>query len=176
MIMRQSSSYLLGALLIVAPALAMAQQPNSGDAAGKPQTIQTAETGWQAICRSTPQDRSKMTCSVMHETYSSQDRVRLTSVEIVKTDKGRTMLVSVPQGVNLKEGIDFSIDGTKQSRLTYNYCMNNNCFSTLELTDAHINSLKKSKAMDIVFFDLQGSKIKTEIFMTGFTQAMAKSD
>ena len=167
------ASMLSGAVLALGATTAFAQQADSGT---KTQNIQTAETGWQVVCRSTTQDRTKLGCAVMHETYSAQDRVRLTSVEIMKGDKGRVMLVSVPQGVSLKDGIDFSIDGTKQSRLAYSYCMNNNCFSTLDLTDAHIAGLKKSKTMDLVFFDLQGSKIKTEVTMTGFAQAFAKAD
>ena len=174
--LNKAISYLFGGLLAVSSAMTYAQQFSPSEGTSKSQPIQTTETGWQVICRATTQDRTKLGCSVVHETYSSQDRVRLTSVEILKSDKGKLMIVSVPQGVSLNEGIEFSIDGIKQSRINYSYCMNNNCFSTLELTDTHIANLKKGKTMEIAFFDLQGSKIKTEIFLTGFLQAIVKSE
>ena len=102
--------------------------------------------------------------------------MRLTSVEIVKADKNRTMIVSVPQGVSLKEGIDFSIDGAKQSVLNYSHCMSNSCFATFDLSDAIINLLKKGKILELSFQDLQGSKIKTDIPLTGFVPSLAKAD
>jgi invasion protein IalB len=155
---------------------ASAQQSVQGEGASKTQSIQTAETGWQVVCRASNQDRTKMGCSVIHETYSAQDRSRLTSVEIIKNDKSRTMIVSVPQGVSLKDGIEFGIDGAKQSLLAYSYCMSNSCFATFELSDSVLNTLKKSKALELTFLDLQASKIKTDIPMSGFVQALAKAD
>jgi invasion protein IalB len=153
-----------------------AQQANVGEGASKTQNIQTAETGWQVVCRAVSQDRTKLGCSLIHETYSAQDRVRLTSVELVKAEKTRTMIISVPQGVSLKEGIEFGIDGTKQSVLAYSHCINNSCFATTDLSDAAINNLKKGKAMELSFLDLQGSKIKTDIPLTGFAQSLGKAD
>lgn len=155
---------------------ASAQQSVQGEGASKTQTIQTAETGWQVVCRGFNQDRTKMGCSIIHETYSAQDRSRLTSVEIVKNDKSRTMIISVPQGVSLKDGIELSIDGVKQGLLPYSYCVSNSCFATFELSDAVVNNLKKSKTMELTFLDLQASKIKTDIPMSGFLQAVAKAD
>ncbi|NDB68408.1 MAG: hypothetical protein EB015_10480, partial [Methylocystaceae bacterium] len=155
---------------------AAAQQPSIGDGASKTQNIQTAETGWQVVCRAVSQDRMKLGCSLIHETYSAQDRVRLVSIEIVKAEKNRTLIVSVPQGVSLKEGIEFGVDGAKQSVLAYSHCINNSCIATFEMTDAIVNNLKKGKQVDMAFQDLQGSKIKTDIPLSGFVQSLAKAD
>jgi invasion protein IalB len=54
--------------------------------------------------------------------------------------------------------------------------MSNSCFATFELSDSVTNSLKKSKTMELSFLDLQASKIKTDIPMSGFVQALAKAD
>ena len=124
---------LLGVMIASGFGAAFAQQSSVGEGASKTQNIQTAETGWQVVCRADNLDRTKLGCSIVHETYSAQDRVRLTSVEIVKAEKNRTLIVSVPQGVSLKEGVEFTIDGAKQSVLAYSYCANNSCFATFEL-------------------------------------------
>jgi invasion protein IalB len=144
--------------------------------ASKTQSIQMTETGWQVICRALGQDRSKLGCSLLHETYSQQDRVRVMAVELAKADKSRSMIVTVPQGVSLKDGVEFAIDGAKQAQLAYTHCVNNGCFAMLELTDATLNTLKKGKILEMSFLDLQGSKLKTDIPLSGFAQALAKSD
>ena len=174
--MKMLLSALTGLFVFLGIATASAQQSGTGEGASKTQNIQTAETGWQVVCRAANQERTKLGCSLIHETYSAQDRVRLTSVEIIKAEKNRTMIVSVPQGVSLKEGIEFGIDGAKQNVLPYSHCANNTCFATLELTDAAVNGLKKGKALGLSFLDLQGSKIKTDIPLSGFVQSLAKAD
>jgi len=174
--MKQNLTLFICAFFLAGLSTASAQQSAQGEGASKTQSIQTAETGWQVVCRAANQDRSKLGCAVIHETYSAQDRARLTSVEIVKNDKNRTMIVSVPQGVSLKDGIELGIDGTKQGVLSYSHCISNSCFATFELTDAVVNMLKKSKSLELTFLDLQASKIKTDIPMSGFVQALGKAD
>lgn len=174
--MKISLSALTGLFVFFGIVSASAQVGTVGEGASKTQNIQTAETGWQVVCRAANQDRSKLGCSLIHETYSAQDRVRIASVEIIKAEKTRTMVVSVPQGVSLKEGIEFTIDNGKQSTLAYSHCMNNSCIATFELSDGIVNNLKKAKSMELSFQDLQGSKIKTDIPLSGFVQSMAKAD
>ena len=134
------------------------------------------ETGWQVICRATGQDRAKLGCSLLHETYSQQDRTRVMAIEIVKGDKGRSLIVTVPQGVSLKDGIEFGVDGAKQAQLAYSHCANNSCFAILDLTDAMLTALKKGKVLEMSFQDLQATKIKTDIPLSGFPVALAKAD
>ena len=144
--------------------------------ASKTQSIQMTETGWHVICRAAGQDRAKLGCSLLHETYSQQDRVRVLAVEIVKGDKGRSMIATVPQGVSLKDGIEFGVDGAKQAQLSYSHCVNNNCFAILDLTDAALAVLKKGKVLEMSFQDLQASKIKTDVPLSGFNVALSKAD
>jgi invasion protein IalB len=173
--MRSISHYLryfgLFSLLILA-----SNQDLGAQNASKTQSIQMTETGWQVICRSLGQDRTKLGCSLLHESYSQQDRTRMMAVEIVKGDKNRSMIVTVPQGVSLKDGIEFGIDAAKQAQLPYTHCANNSCFAVLEMSEAVVNTLKKGKLLELSFQDLQGSKLKTDIPLSGFTQAQAKAD
>lgn len=166
----------LFAFLVLAPINGALAQAANNDGTSRTQSIQTAETGWQVICRATAQDRSKLGCSMIYETYSANDRIRLSSVEVVKTEKSRVMILSTPVGVSLKEGIEVQVDGVKLSQATYSHCQNNGCFGSLDLTDAITNTLRKGKSMSLTFADLQGSKIRSEISLQGFVSAWIKSD
>ena len=159
---------------VVSPAFS--QSASTGEGASKTQNIQTAETGWQVVCRFATQDRNKLSCSMVFETYSANDRVRIASVEIVKGDKNRIMILSAPIGVSLKEGILVELDGGKFGQLSYSHCQNNGCFASLDLTDAMVANLKKAKTLSLTFQDLQASKIKSDISLVGFGMAFEKSD
>jgi invasion protein IalB len=151
-------------------------QSAPAEGASKTQNIQTAETGWQVVCRFATQDRAKLTCSMVYETYSANDRVRIASVELAKAEKNRVMIVSAPIGVSLKEGILVELDNAKFGQLPYSHCQNNGCFASLDITDAMVTSLKKAKILSLTFLDLQGSKIKSDISLVGFGAAFDKSD
>lgn len=157
-----------------APSAVLAQQ----NTANTPQTqnIETGDTGWQVICRNTTQDRTKMICSVLQETFSVKDRVKLISIEFVKTDKGQAIVVSVPQGVNLRTGIDMSIDGANKFNVAYSHCLNTQCIATADLSAAQIAGLKKGKQIEIGFADIQGSHVNSQIKLDGFVQAINKAD
>lgn len=144
--------------------------------ASKTQNIQTANTGWQVVCRPQPNDRTKLGCAVLSETFSTNERVRIAAVELAKGDKGRVMIVSVPAGVNLKEAIEFGVDAAKPTAIPYSHCMGNFCFATLEMPAATLDAMKKAKAISFAFVDIQGSKVKAEIQLEGFAAALAKSE
>ena len=173
--MKIFSHFSLTFLLFLGAFLA-SHQDVVAQSASKTQSIQMTETGWQVMCRASGQDRSKLGCSLLHETYSQQDRGRVMAIEIVKGDKGRSMIVTVPQGVSLKDGIEFSVDGTKQAQLAYSHCANNSCFAILDLTEAMVTNLKKGKVLEMTFQDLQASKIKNDIPLIGFPVALTKAE
>jgi invasion protein IalB len=168
--MLKSLSSLFALCLLCAPAFA--QQSS----APQTQNIETGDTGWQVICRNTTQDRTKMNCSVLQETFSVKDRVKLISIEFVRTDKGAAVVVSVPQGVNLKTGIEMAVDNANKITLAYSHCLNNVCIATGDLTSAQTMTLKKGKQIDISFADIQGAKVNTQTKLDGFVQAMGKAD
>jgi invasion protein IalB len=117
-----------------------------------------------------------MNCSVLQETFSVKDRVKLISIEFVRTDKGAAVVVSVPQGVNLKTGIEMAVDNANKITLAYSHCLNNVCIATGDLTSAQTMTLKKGKQIDISFADIQGAKVNTQTKLDGFVQAMGKAD
>lgn len=160
----------------IATTLSGAAFAQSNDGSSKTQNIQTANTGWQVICRPMGNDRAKLNCAVLTETFSANERLRIAAVELVKGDKGRVMIVSVPVGVNLKEAIEFGIDAAKPTALPYSHCVQNSCFATLDVPAATLDAMKKAKAISFAFTDMQGAKVKAEIQLDGFNAALAKSE
>jgi invasion protein IalB len=173
--MTLNARLLLAGLLLAPINAAIAQTANS-DGASRTQSIQTAETGWQVICRPHQADRSKLDCSIVYETFTTNDRVRVTAVEIVKGEKGRTVIVSVPVGVNLKDGLELMIDGANRQALTYASCQSNGCFATFDMDAKLIDTIRKGKNLSVGFSDGQGSKVKVDISLVGFNAAFLKSD
>ena len=145
-------------------------------AAGNQQSIQTADTGWQTICRPSAKDRAKQDCSVFHETFTANDRLRIVSIEIAKGEKGRVLAVSVPTGVSLKDGVEITIDGANKQQASFTNCQNNGCIASLDLADKTLDAIKKGKSISIGFSDAAGSKIKTDTALIGFTAAVTRAE
>lgn len=173
--MKFPASTLLALCLMAASGSAMAQQPVS-EGASRSQNIQTAESGWQVICRPQQPERTKLDCSVIFETYTTNDRVRVASVELIRGDKGRTLIIAVPPGVSLKEGIEWMVDGGNRQILNFASCQTNGCFATLDLDAKGLDLLRKAKSVSTGFSDLQGSRVKVDISLAGFALALAKAE
>jgi invasion protein IalB len=88
---------------------------------------------------------SKMSCSVVQETFSVNNRAKLLSVEFLKTDKGEAAVILVPQGVNLKAGVDVAVDGSAKMNFAYSHCLNNQCLATADMSAAQLSAFKKAK-------------------------------
>ncbi len=165
----------LALVLSLLPVVAQAQAPApAGD--GKSQNIQTADTGWQTICRPNAKDRAKQDCSVVHETFTTNDRLRIAAIEIVKAEKGRVMVLSAPMGVSLKDGIEISVDGANKQQASFTGCQNNGCFASIEIADKTLDVIKKGKALSVGFSDAQGNKVKADIALLGFTAAITRAE
>jgi hypothetical protein len=86
------------------------------------------------------------------------------------------VIVSVPVGVNLKDGLELMIDGANRQALTYASCQSNGCFATFDMDAKLIDTIRKGKNLSVGFSDGQGSKVKVDISLVGFNAAFLKSD
>jgi invasion protein IalB len=159
--------------LTVLPIAAQAQAPAADS---KNQSIQTAESGWQTICRPSAKDRAKQDCSVIYETFVANDRLRIAAVEFARGEKSRVLNVSVPMGVALKEGIEITIDGANKMQSAYTSCLNNGCIVSMDLADKTLDIIKKGKILSVSFSDANGNKVKADMSLVGFTAAINRAD
>ena len=141
-----------------------------------PQSIQTQTTGWRVMCAMATPELDRMNCALAHETFSANQQVRLSSVEIVKGAKGRVMILTTPIGVDLTEGIEIATANLATKKVNYIGCQGATCFGTIDVTDAMIAAFKRDKTLNISFSDLQGSKLKAEVSLQGFGLALARAE
>jgi invasion protein IalB len=174
---RQGSRIALVTLVLaanVASGPVGAQQAPTTNPASTTQNIKTVDSGWQVICRPNQPDRTKLICTALFETQTAAEHVRISAIEIGKTDKGYVAAVTTPLGMNLKSGIELQLDGSKFAQAAYSSCLNTGCVAEVPLTDAMYASLQKGKSLSLSFSDLQGSTLKSEAALTGLPAALAK--
>jgi len=169
-------------LVIFAPVMTQAQtapaaQPAAAPAPAPaaPVAVATNETGWQVLCRPQDASRTKLACNVFQEIVVARDRTRVLAVEIARPDKGLILTALTPVNVSLKDGVSLTISGDKLVAPFVN-CHANGCVARFEIVPKTLDRLKTAKSAVFEFNDLQGSKVRSELSMTGFMLAMNKLD
>ncbi len=156
-------------LLFAVPVMAQ-----SGDGPAQ-QAVQTIDTGWQVICRPQTADRAKLACSMLYEIASAKDRTRILSIEIVKQEKLRKLVVAAPLGVSLKDGVEL-VAGAEKVKLAFSGCQTNGCIASSDLPQKTLDAFKTAKAVSFEFIDATGLKFRSEVSLVGFAPAFAKSE
>jgi len=160
--------------LAVSPS-AMAQAQPAPAAPGAPVAVATNDTGWQVLCRPQDASRTKLACSVFQEIVVVRDRSRVLAVEIARPDKVLVLTALTPVSVSLKDGVSLTASGDRVVAPFVN-CQANGCVARFDIAPKTLDRLKTAKSIVFEFTDIQGSKVRSELSMTGFVLAMNKLD
>ena len=163
------------ALSLSVSAGAMAQAQTAPAAPTAPVAVATNDTGWQVLCRPQDASRTKLACNVFQEIVVARDRTRVLAVEIARPDKVLILTALTPVNVNLKDGVSLTVTGDKLVAPFVN-CQANGCVARFEIVAKTLDRLKTAKSAVFEFTDIQGSKVRSELSMTGFVLAMNKLD
>lgn len=163
------------ALSLAVSAGAMAQAQTAPAAPTAPVAVATNDTGWQVLCRPQDASRTKLACNVFQEIVVARDRTRVLAVEIARPDKVLILTALTPVNVNLKDGVSLTVTGDKLVAPFVN-CQANGCVARFEMVAKTLDRLKTAKSAVFEFTDIQGSKVRSELSMTGFVIAMNKLD
>ncbi len=163
------------ALSLAVSAGAMAQAQTAPAAPTAPVAVATNDTGWQVLCRPQDASRTKLACNVFQEIVVARDRTRVLAVEIARPDKVLILTALTPVNVNLKDGVSLTVTGDKLVAPFVN-CQANGCVARFEIVAKTLDRLKTAKSAVFEFTDIQGSKVRSELSMTGFVIAMNKLD
>jgi invasion protein IalB len=144
-------------------------------AAPTPVALATNDTGWQVLCR--PQDaaRTKLACTMFQEIVVARDRSRVLGVELTRPDKVLLLTAMTPVNVSLKDGVTLNANGEKLAA-PFLSCQATGCIARFEIAPKILDRLKAAKNVAFEFFDVQGSKVHSELSMTGFGLALNKLD
>jgi len=149
-------------------------QQNSGSI--QSQSFKIAETGWKNICQIVEIEKPRVDCSIVHETFSVEEKIRMLGIEISRKDKSRSLILSTPIGVSLSEGIEISFDGQNNSKIIIAGCQATGCFGLVDLSDNLYSNFKKYKIFTVKYNDLNGSGIKIDISLNNFSLISSRSD
>lgn len=165
------------------PPIPPTQTPNnltsttqSSGGASQSQSLKIADTGWRSICQIVEMEKTRVDCSIVYETFSIEDKLRMLGVEISRKDKSRSLILSTPIGVSLSDGIEISFDGQNNSRIGISGCQPTGCFGMVDLSDNLYTNFKKYKLLNVKYNDLNGNGIKIDISLNNFALISSRSD
>ncbi|MDN5248788.1 invasion associated locus B family protein [Bartonella sp. TP] len=122
---------------------------------------------WARVCRD--QDGSKV-CNTISDVVTDYGQP-LTIVNLVETQKDKKMLITVPTGRHIPEGVSIQIGKGEVKKLDYSFCLGAICIAEGVLNDDIINSMKSGDKLRIISVNYQGSSNPIDVPLKGFSAA-----
>ena len=127
------------------------------------------ESPWIKICNTDPQ-ASKEVCLITQELRTPQGQFLASfAIREIEGQGDRLVLVSVPVGMLLQQGVVLQVDGADPVRATYQICFPNACYAELRVQGDYITKLKRGRVLRIVALNQQAQQVPFEMTLIGFT-------
>lgn len=151
-------------LLVLAPGLALAL-PENGQ----------KFKDWTARCEINPNDPADKQCVVFQTVFETNQQKNIMNVVVAfppNQDLGRIVVI-LPLGIDLRSGIEFSVDEEQPTRHPFFLCLSDGCQSHIPLEADRLAAFKKGIKGTIVFRALPTLKnVRIPISFAGFTAAV----
>lgn len=121
--------------------------------------------GWAKVCRD--QDGSKV-CNTISDVVTDYGQP-LTIVNLVETQKDKKMLITVPTGRHIPEGVSIQIGKGEVKKLDYSFCLGAICLAEGVLNDDIINSMKNGDKLKLISVNYQGTSNPIDVPLKGFS-------
>lgn len=156
--------------MVSAAPVALAQQ-----AASPPESEAAVSPKWAVQCTNPGQE---LVCQAIQTVYLRKTGQRLISVSIKRTDPtgSATMLLQLPHGLYLPNGVQVKIDSGDAASLAIQTCDLKGCYVGTTRSPAQITAMKKGRVLAVTFQNLKKQPITIQVPLTGFTAAYAKLD
>lgn len=150
-----------------APAKEAPKDPKAAAAAPSP------EIPWVVNCASVT---GQMACEAVQSlTIEKTGQLLLAvSIRVPQGSKTAAMMLHLPHGIFLPDGIALSIDGAAGQRQPVQMCDQKGCYVGLPLDEAFLKGLQTGKTLAITFKSLEKKDIMVPITLGGFKEAYAK--
>ncbi|MCP4328133.1 MAG: invasion associated locus B family protein [Alphaproteobacteria bacterium] len=128
---------------------------------------------WAKACEEIPQGGRK--CFVF-QNVTTQDGTRpIVTLTVLKVPEAARpiLLLTVPLGVFLPQGLGMSIDGNEPLRIPLQICSPNGCQSQFEFPDKLLGAFKAGNNGTVKMFDPGGKEVNVPFSLKGFTKALA---
>lgn len=141
--------------LAVALSLPAAAQPQPGQTHGD----------WTVACQPVPEGQ----LCFIEQVVSNESNGIYTAVAVARTPEENQILVRVPLGVILTEGLGLQVDEGEPAGLPYQQCTPQGCQVVAPLSDDGVARLKGGKTLNVMFIVPSGEVATAPISLRGFT-------
>ena len=165
-------------LLAAGTAIAQETQSDQSGAADLPigevvvEPVTTEYDDWIKICY--PTDEGGENCALLQVVLNNQNspiaRLELTRIAN-DPERAAGVIISLPLGVMLQDGILIQVDSALPRRYQYSVCDNGGCYSRFALTRREVDRMKAGNAMTMTIFGYQNpdAPIDLKVSLIGFT-------
>ncbi len=146
--------------------------PATAQNAAQPNTA----ANWRSEC-STSGRNDPLSCRVEQVIIVQETRQQLARVSIQTTagDEGLgSVLLHVPLGLSIVEGLNLRVDQTKAISIPIQTCDAAGCYGGYALDDTLLASMQSGGTMALTFLNLQKKPITANFTLSGFSAAYAK--
>ncbi len=172
------------ATLSALPTAAGAQQQGPGLAPGTPPPQQRLEpTGetfgrWQLICAvADDQAAAEPGACFISQRFlepNSQQPILIVTIGQFRANPQHSMLVAMPLGIPLANGIRVSVDGREISTQSFEVCRRDGCRAYMPLSDTLVNAFRAGNEATVTVQSSTGGAINVPFSLQGFTAGYAK--
>jgi invasion protein IalB len=168
----------LGAICLPLPTQAQDQKAaktatKTPDKSAKAAEPRAALIPWQVNCASVA---NNMACEAQ-QTLTIQKTGQLllkVSIRMPKNSKMGAMMLHLPHGLFLPDGVTLTVDGKSPKKEAVQTCDPKGCYVGLPLDAELLKQLQSGKTFSIAFKNLQKQDIKVPVSLSGFKEAYSK--
>lgn len=172
------AAFIMGTMVLCAAASAQEKAKASGTTpADKPAAAQASPEApsvpWLVNCASTG---SQVTCEASQRLVVQKTGQLLLGVTVHIPPEAKTgaMMLHLPHGLFLPDGVTLDVDGKSAKKHDVQTCDHNGCYAGLQIEDSYLKTLQSGKALTVAFRNLQKEDVRVPISLSGFKEAYAK--
>lgn len=138
---------------------------------GRDEVTITGFKDWRVIC---PPAKQKETKCVLNMDVSREGGETLLRFSITETDTNPNLMMTVPHGVLLDQGVGLSITGVDMKVRPYETCDAVGCLANLQLDEQTLNAMKANQKAQIVVVPGNGKPVAVPFSLNGFGDGYAE--
>ena len=135
------------------------------------QAQQSTPQGWFKTCR---ENDGTQLCTTQQVRTASTGQL-VTAIALIQISGKQTaelIQVSVPSGRQIPPGIGMSIDGGKETKIPYFFCLQDRSVAEIRLTKELIASMKKGGELTLTSVNFRRQPNPVKMTLNGFTAAI----
>jgi invasion protein IalB len=139
-----------------------------------PEKVNNTMPAWTVGCFSASR-AAAADCKIEQRLFIKETgrALSIATIDIPGATRKPVLLLHLPNGLALQDGVSFSIDGGAATPLLLQSCDGNGCYATLALTPAVLETMKTGKVMAVKAIAANREVLTFQHLLTDFAPALA---